>query len=63
MNECPYPCLADTDSNGQLSIFDIQQFITLYNTQSPAADLAEPFGSFNIFDIQEYLTLYNAGCP
>ncbi len=56
-------CKADTNLDGSLNIFDIQQFINLYNAQDPAADLAAPFGAFNIFDIQAFVNQYNAGCP
>lgn len=58
------PCPADLAAPfGTLNVFDIIEFIALYNAQDPAADLAAPIGSFNIFDVQAYLGLYNAGCP
>jgi len=57
------PCLPDWNTDDSLNFFDISEYIADYNAQSPAADLAAPFGSFNFFDIAEYISLFNAGCP
>ena len=57
-------CPADlAEPYGSLNIFDVTQYIALYNAEDPAADLAEPFGAFNVFDITAYIAQYNAGCP
>jgi hypothetical protein len=57
------PCPADFNNDGLVNFFDISNFITAYNTQNPAADIAAPFGTFNFFDISAFIALYNAGCP
>lgn len=56
-------CPADFDNNGVLNFFDVASFINAYNTQSPAADLAAPFGVLNFFDVAAFIGMYNAGCP
>lgn len=56
-------CPADLNQDGTLNFFDVSAFLTAYNTQDPAADVAEPFGQWNFFDISAYLGLYGAGCP
>ena len=56
-------CAGDFNKDGLLNFFDISAFITAYNAQQPAADLAAPFGTFNFFDIAQFISLYNAGCP
>ncbi len=56
-------CTADFDNNGVLNFFDVAAFIDAYNTQSPAADLAAPFGVLNFFDVAAFISAYNAGCP
>lgn len=56
-------CPADFDGNGVLNFFDFAAFISAYNAQDPAADLAEPTGVWNFFDIGAFINLYNAGCP
>jgi len=56
-------CPADLDNNNTLNFFDVAAFLTLYNANDPAADLAAPSGTFNFFDIAEFVSLYNAGCP
>lgn len=48
---------------GTLNFFDVAAYISLYNTQDPAADLAAPFGTLNFFDISAYIAAYGAGCP
>lgn len=48
---------------GALNVFDVIEYIALYNGQDPAADLAAPFGSLNFFDVSAYIAAYNAGCP
>jgi hypothetical protein len=56
-------CPADLNQDGTLNFFDVSAFLTAYNAQDPAADVAEPFGQWNFFDISAYLGLYGAGCP
>ncbi len=57
-----YACFADLNRDGNSNIFDILDFISLYNTRHPNAD-ANLDGQYNIFDILEYINAYNAGCP
>jgi cytochrome c peroxidase len=60
---CATGCLADINRDLKVDFFDIAQYLTLYNQQAPAADLAEPLGSFNFFDLAAFITAYNTGCP
>jgi cytochrome c peroxidase len=60
---CATGCLADLNRDQNLDFFDIAAYLTAYNAQAPAADLAEPLGAFNFFDLAAYLAAYNAGCP
>lgn len=55
-------CVADITGDGQLDIFDVYRYLTMFNASDPAADLTGD-GSFDIFDIFAYLDAYNAGCP
>ncbi|RMH26548.1 MAG: hypothetical protein D6692_09020 [Planctomycetota bacterium] len=48
---------------GVLNIFDMLEYIALFNAQEPGADLAAPFGVLNFFDVSAYISAYNAGCP
>jgi hypothetical protein len=56
-------CTADFNNDAVLNFFDISAFVTAYNAQDPAADLAAPAGVWNFFDLAEFISLYNAGCP
>lgn len=56
-------CPGDTNGDGSLNFFDVATYLSLFNNQNPAADLAPPSGVFNFFDLAAYLALYNAGCP
>lgn len=57
------PCPADVSAPfGTLDFFDIAYFISLYNSNDPAADTNQD-GTINFFDISEYLVLFQAGCP
>lgn len=56
-------CPADLDGDGSLTVFDVLAYLTAFNSDDPAADLAAPFGTLNVFDVLAYLTAYNAGCP
>lgn len=59
----PPACVADINNNCVVDFFDLSQFIQLFNVQSPAADLVEPFGVHNFFDVVYYMGAFNAGCP
>jgi hypothetical protein len=61
--DCDSDCPADTNGDGVLNFFDLSDYIGLYNSQNPKADLASPFGTFNFFDVAAYMALYNDGCP
>lgn len=56
-------CPADIDGDGIINVFDLFAYLTLYNSNDPAADIAAPFGEINVFDLFGYLASYNAGCP
>jgi hypothetical protein len=58
----PGPCIADLTGDGTLDIFDVFEFISLFNAQDPAADLTGD-GSYDIFDLFEFISLFNMGCP
>ncbi|MBL4591330.1 MAG: hypothetical protein JKY96_05155, partial [Phycisphaerales bacterium] len=55
-------CLADFDGTGILNLQDIFKYLEVFNSGSPNADLAAPFGTLNLQDIFAYLTLFNNGC-
>ena len=54
-------CAADLDGDGELSIFDLLQFLVLFDGEDPRADLNGDT-MFNIFDVVEYLALFEQGC-
>jgi len=56
-------CLADFNNSGSVNFFDVADFITAFNNQDPAADIAAPFGAWNFFDVSDYITAFNVGCP
>lgn len=57
---CDDVCPADlAEPIGQLNIFDVLAYLSLFDSQDPAADLAAPMGEFNIFDVLEYLSLFD----
>ena len=56
------PCEADLTGNGELDIFDVFAFLTLFNDGDPSVDYTDD-GVFDIFDVFAYLDLFNAGCP
>lgn len=47
----------------QLDIDDVILFLILWNTTSPAADLAPPMGVHDFDDILMFLGAFAAGCP
>ena len=57
------PCPADLDDNGLLNFFDINIFLTAYNTGNLAVADLDGNSLLNFFDINLYLTSFNAGCP
>lgn len=56
-------CAADFTGDGLLNFLDVSAFLSGLQSQSPAADLAEPFGVWNFFDISAFLGAYGTGCP
>jgi hypothetical protein len=57
------PCVADVTGDCVVNFFDVAAYLGLFNSQDPAADLAEPFGTLNFFDVAAFIGAYNAGCP
>jgi hypothetical protein len=55
-------CPADLNGDGVVDIFDVLDFITAYNAQSPVADFNND-NNIDIFDVLAFITAYNAGCP
>lgn len=56
-------CQADWNADGSIGIGDFTAYITDFNNQDPASDIAAPFGSVNFFDIVEFINQFDAGCP
>jgi hypothetical protein len=56
------PCEADLTGNGELDIFDVFAFLTLFNDGDLSVDYSGD-GILDIFDVFGYLDLFNAGCP
>ena len=56
-------CVADFNGDGNVNFFDVSSYITAFNGQSPAADLAAPFGILNFFDIAAFIQTFSDGCP
>jgi hypothetical protein len=66
LNQCsdPSPC-SDADLSepfGVLDFFDIQEFLNLFSSNDPTADMNTD-GMYDFFDVQLYLGLFSAGCP
>lgn len=55
-------CPADFTADGVLNFFDVQEFLTAFATQNPAADYTDE-GAFNFFDVAAFLSAFAAGCP
>jgi len=55
-------CPADFTADGVLNFFDVQEFLTAFATQSPAADYTGE-GAFNFFDVAAFLSAFASGCP
>lgn len=47
---------------GVLDVFDVIEFLALFDAQDPSTDLAAPAGVFDVFDVIVYLGLFDAGC-
>ena len=45
-----------------LDVFDVIEYLGLFDIADPAADLAAPLGVFDFADILEYLGLFDTGC-
>lgn len=56
-------CPGDENGDGRVDFFDISAFLGSFNDQSPAADIAPPFGTIDFFDISAFLLRYAEGCP
>ncbi len=56
-------CPGDENGDGRVDFFDISAFLETFNNQSPAADIAPPFGSIDFFDISLFLLRFGQGCP
>ena len=57
--DCPADLAAPA---GALDIFDVIEYLALFDAQDPAADLAAPAGVFDFFDVVEYLGEFDEGC-
>lgn len=65
------PIVCDADlfpvgaGDGALNFFDLNQYLTLFNSGDLGADFfpAGGDGALNFFDLNAYLTAFNAGCP
>ncbi|MEM7630096.1 MAG: GC-type dockerin domain-anchored protein [Planctomycetota bacterium] len=57
--ECPADLATPA---GVLDIFDVIEYLALFDAQDPAADLAAPAGVFDFFDVVEYLGEFDEGC-
>lgn len=55
-------CPADLYTDGVLDIFDVTEFLTLYNAADPYADWNGD-GTFNFFDVDGFLDDFAEGCP
>lgn len=60
--ENPDTCVADTNGDGTLNFFDVQEFLDLFSAQDPAADFTGE-GTFDFADVQAFLNAFSAGCP
>lgn len=55
-------CPADVDGDGNLSFFDVSEFITGFLSMDPASDWNND-SVFDFFDVSAFLLAFNAGCP
>ncbi|MEM7627914.1 MAG: GC-type dockerin domain-anchored protein [Planctomycetota bacterium] len=64
IGEDAQPCPADLAApfGGVLDFFDVLQYLSLFDAEDPAADLAAPMGIFDFFDVLAYLGLFDEGC-
>lgn len=56
------PCLADLNSDGLLSYFDVAAFIGAYLNEDPSIDFNQD-EMYNFIDVSLFLQLYQQGCP
>lgn len=54
-------CPADFNYDGGVDVFDLFEFLDLFNSMNPIADLTED-GVFDIFDAYRFLNLYGSPC-
>jgi len=60
--DCPDPCPADINGDGNLNFFDVSTFLTAFNSNNSLADFNGD-GSFDFFDVSAFLTAFSLGCP
>lgn len=58
-----YQCPGDLDASGDLSIFDVLTYLSLFDANDPAADWDDSNTALNIFDVLAYLATFDEGCP
>lgn len=56
-------CPGDENGDGEVNFFDVSAFLQAFGADSPAADIAPPFGTLDFFDVTLYLSRYGQGCP
>lgn len=56
-------CPADLTGDGVLDLTDISAFVSAFVSQSPPADLAEPFGIYDLDDVSAFVASFTSGCP
>ena len=59
---CAPVCRADLDGDGELSFFDVSDFLDGFAAQDPVVDFDDN-GSFDFFDVSAFLDAFGAGCP
>lgn len=56
-------CVIDlAEPFGEVDLFDLIAFVTLFQAQDPAADVTGD-GVLDVFDVIEFVGAYDAGCP
>jgi hypothetical protein len=58
----PFPCPADVDADGSVSVADFLAFLQLFASGSAQADFNGD-GQVNVADFLAFLSAYAAGCP
>jgi subtilisin-like proprotein convertase family protein len=55
-------CSVDLTGDGDLTVHDVQAFLSAYQSQDPVADFALD-GLIDFFDVQAFLGAWSLGCP